>query len=71
MESTLQGIPKVVVYLNVILVAGDSEEEHLRLLGEVLDLLKRARLRAQKNKCQLMVSEVSCLGHSDKDGLQP
>ena len=44
MESIVQGIPKVVVYLNDILVAGDLEEAHLRLLGEVLDLLKRARL---------------------------
>ena len=30
MESVLQGIPKVVVYLDDILVAGDSEKEHLR-----------------------------------------
>ena len=72
MESILQGIPKVVVYLDDILVAGDSVEEHLRLLDKVLDRLQKAGLRARKNKCQFMVSEVSYLGHRiDKDGLHP
>ena len=55
MENILQAIPMVVVYLNDILVAGDSKEEHLRLLGEVLDCLERAGLRARKDKCQFMV----------------
>ena len=42
MENILQGIPKVVVYLDDILVAGDSKEGHHRLLGEELDCLGRA-----------------------------
>ena len=42
MENILQGIPKVVVYLDDILVAEDSKEGHLRLLGEELDCLERA-----------------------------
>ena len=37
MKNILQGIPKVVVYLDGILVAGDSKEEYFRLLCEVLD----------------------------------
>ena len=37
MESLLQGIPGVVVYLDDILVAGSSTEEHLQRLKEVLD----------------------------------
>ena len=72
METILQGIPKVVVYLDDILVAGDSEEEHLGLLGEVLDRLEKAGLRARQNKCQFMVPEVSYLGHRiDKEGIHP
>ena len=72
MENILQGIPKVVVYLDDILVARDSKEEHLSLLGEVLDHLERAGLRARKDKCQFMVPEVSYLGHRiDENGLHP
>ena len=72
MESILQGIPKVIVYLDDILVAGDSAEEHLRLLDKVLVWLQKAGLWAWKNKCQFMVSEVLYLGHRiDKDRLHP
>ena len=60
------------MYLDDILVAGDSKEEHLMLLGEVLDRLERAGLRARKDKCQFMVPEVSYLGHRiDASGLHP
>ena len=71
MENILQGIPKVVVYLDDILVAGDSKEEHLRLLGEVLDRLERAGLRARKDKCQFMVPEAYLGYRIDANGLHP
>ena len=72
MENILQAMPKVVVYLDDILVAGDSKEEHLRLWGELLDRLERAGLRARKDKCQFMVPEMSYLGHRiDENGLHP
>ena len=55
METILQDISKVVVYLANILVAGDPEEGHVRLLNEVLSHLENAGPQAQRNKCEFMV----------------
>ena len=69
MESLLQNIPSVVVYLDDILIAGQSEEEHLRLLEEVLET---AGLRLKREKCVLMSESVEYLGHTiDRHGLHP
>ena len=53
MESLLQGIPKVVVYLDDILVTGLSEEDHLLTLQKVLQRIESSGLRLKKNKCNL------------------
>ena len=45
MESLLQGLSGVVVYLDDILVTGRTEEEHLSRLEEVLTRLEQAGLR--------------------------
>ena len=45
MESLLQGIPRVLVYLDDILITGTSQEEHRANLKEVLSRLKEAGLR--------------------------
>ena len=44
MESVLQGIPGVMVYLDDIFVAGKNEEEHLNRLDVVLQRLQNAGL---------------------------
>ena len=44
MESLLQGIPHVAVYIDDILITGASESEHLQSLEEVLRRLERAGL---------------------------
>ena len=46
-ESLLQDIDGVVVYLDDILVTGNSEETHLRALEEVLRRLERAGLKVK------------------------
>ena len=69
-ESVLQGIPYVLVYLDDILVTGQSTEEYLKNLEEALSHLQQAGLRLKSSKCVLMSPSVEYLGyHIDKDGL--
>ena len=51
METILAGIPRVLVYLDDILVTGSSQEEHMFNLKEVLSQLQEAGLRLCKDKC--------------------
>ena len=70
METRLQAIPGVVVYLDDILITEKNEQEHLSNLDKVLTKLEEAGLRLNKDKCQFMQSEVVYLGHViDRTGL--
>ena len=72
MESVLQGIPGVMVYLDDILVAGKNEEEHLNRLDVVLQRLQNAGLRLKDSKCEFLVASVTYLGYQiDANGLHP
>ena len=71
METLLQAIPAVMVYIDDILFTGKSDEEHLETL-EVLVRLEESGLKLKKSMCLLMVPSVTYLGHKiDKDGIQP
>ena len=72
METILQGIPGVIVYIDDILVAGANKKEHLKRLEEVFARLEKAGLRTQRSKCEIMVQSVTFLGHRiDGDGFHP
>ncbi len=72
METMLQGIPNTCVYLDDILITGESHEQHLETLDKVLSRLEHAGARLKKEKCHFMVPLVEYLGHRiSKDGLQP
>ena len=72
MESLLNGIPGVVVYIDDILVTGTTTEEHLKALDEVLSRLEKAGLCLQKQKCSFMQTSVTYLGHCiEADGIRP
>ena len=65
----LQGIPRVVASLDVFLVSGAIEEEHLRTLQAVFDRLEKAGLQVREEKCQLL---VTYLGYQiNAEGLHP
>ena len=72
MECLLQGIPGVVVYIDDVLITGQSEEQHLAALDETLKRMKEAGLRLKKGKCVFQAPSVIYLGHRiDAEGLHP
>ena len=72
MESMLQGLPMVCVYIDDIIVSGKTPEEHLYNLNEVLHHLESAGLRLKQEKCSFCLPEVDYLGHTiSTKGLRP
>ena len=70
MDMILQGIDGVICYIDDILVAGSTDEQHLERLEEVLKRLKEYGLRVKRNKCDFFQRQVEYLGHQvDADGL--
>ena len=70
METLLQGIPGVCIYIDDIHVTGKTTEEHLDHLTEVLRRLKEAGMRLKKEKCAYLLLSVEYLGHIiTKEGL--
>ena len=54
MDCLLRGFPRVAMYLNDILVTGETEHHHLQNLDTVLERLKTVGLRLNKSKCIFM-----------------
>ena len=74
MALLLRGLPAehVVSFLDDILVASPSVEEHLDHLDKVLTALGRANLKLHPRKCAVARDSAKCLGHLlDKDGIRP
>ena len=62
METLLNDINHVCVYLDDILVAGINKD-HLQNLYGVLERLESVGLTLKKSKCKFLVSSVEYLGH--------
>ena len=70
MESLLSGLPHVCIYLDNILITGESA--HLHNLAAVLQCLELAGIRLKRQKCSFMIPEVEYLSHSiSNEGIQP
>ena len=70
MDTVLQGLPKVMCYLDDILISASTPEEHLDNVKQVLQRLKQYGIRARKTKCAFMCTAVEYLGHRiDSKGL--
>ena len=72
METFLKDLPMTCVYIDDILVAGKTPQDHLSNLTAVLSRLQDAGLRLKKEKCSFCVPEVEYLGHIiTAEGLKP
>ena len=72
MESLLQGLPMVCVYIDDIIISGKTLEEHLHNLNEVLQCLESAGLHLNKEKYSFCRPEVDYIGHTiSAEGLTP
>ncbi len=72
MESLLQDIPGIVIYIDDILVTGLSNSDYLVELEEVLSRMETAGLSLQKSKCKFMAPSVTYLGYTvNSEGLHP
>ena len=70
MDTVLQGLPKVICYLDDVLVTGSTVEEHLKNLENVLKRLQQYNIKAKRSKCYFLCDSVEYLGHRiDADGL--
>ena len=72
MTTLLAGIPHVTVFLDDVLVGGQSVTEHDKALREVLRRMTGAGLRLNKKKCSFRVDQVTYLGYRISGrGVQP
>ena len=72
METLLQGLPGVCIYLDDILITGKTDQEHLNNLSAVLQRLSAAGMKLKPEKCFFMLQEVEYLDHTiSAKGIQP
>ena len=72
METVLEGIPNVCVYLDDIVVTGATNDDYLKTLEQVLSRLENVGAQLTREKCSFMLSSVEYLGHCiTAEGLQP
>ena len=74
MTLILRGLPPehIICFLDDILVASSTMEEHLVHLDQVLTAIARAGLKLNGKKCLFAQESVSCLGHLlSREGIGP
>ena len=74
MNNVLSGLLglKALVYLDDILIFGETMSEHNAKLREVLERIREYNVKLQPDKCEFMKTELAYLGHIvTPDGVKP
>ena len=72
MDRIMAGLPYVFVYLDDVLIASQTREDHKRHLEEVCEILAANGLIINAEKCELGVTELDFLGHRvTTSGIKP
>ena len=71
-DTILEGAEGAACYIDDIIVTGQTAEQHLEHLEEVLRRLLKHGVHAKKSKCRFLQPSVVFLGHRiDADGIHP
>ena len=71
-DTVLRGLKFTYAYIDDVLIASSSEEEHKQHLHLVFNRFKEYGILIHPNKCELGVSSLHFLGHViNSDGIQP
>ena len=63
MRQVLDGLPNIFCYLDDVLVATNTWDEHLKSLQSLFDALRAHNLHAKPSKCEFGQHKLSYLGH--------
>ena len=71
LENELRPVPKTVVKIDDILISGVDDEDHMKNLTAVFEILSKLGLTLNKSKCRFFQQEVEYLGFFlDKTGIR-
>ena len=63
MCELLEGIDGVLIYMDDVIVFGNSNDNHDKALHEVLNRIKNSGLKLNKEKCEFRRTRIEFLGH--------
>jgi len=63
MNTVLGGMEGVLIYVDDVMIYTETEEEHVRVLDEVMRRLVDAKMTVKMKKCDVARSSVEFLGH--------
>ncbi len=71
LHKVLEGLDKVLIYVDDIVIATETIEEHTTALRNVLQRLRQAGLKLNEGKCSFFASEIKFMGHIwDAEGVR-
>ena len=72
MDKILSGMQNVFCYIDDILIATDTREQHMQTLTELFARLEKFNVRLNRDKCQFLEPCIKYLGHMlTADGIKP